>query len=124
MIALPWLGVVAGAGQTSSEKIYNQAQAKQGLATYDRKCATCHDGGTMGPELWGENFLTAWADKDLLALYMRMKDTMPEDNPGSMTEAETLGVVAFVLQQNEFPAGDRPIESSSQLKGVKVQSGR
>jgi mono/diheme cytochrome c family protein len=124
MVALPWLGAVAGAGQSRPEKLYSQAQAKQGLATYDRKCATCHDGGTMGPELWGEAFLSQWAEKDIAALYKRMKETMPEDNPGSLTEAETLGVVAFVLQQNEFSSGDRAIESATQLNGVKFASGR
>jgi mono/diheme cytochrome c family protein len=123
MVALCWLVVDAAASQASSE-IYSQAQAKQGLATYDRKCATCHDGGTMGPELWGDAFLTAWSDKDMFALYTRMKETMPEDNPGSMTEAEALGVLAFVLQQNEFPAGERAIESPAQLKGVRFQGGR
>jgi mono/diheme cytochrome c family protein len=124
MVALCWLGVAPGAGQAPAEKLYSPAQAKQGLATYDRKCATCHDGGTMGPELWGEAFLAQWADKDLFALYTRMKDTMPEDKPGSLTESETLGIVAFVLQQNDLPGGDRPIESASQLKDVKFQSGR
>ncbi|OFW27972.1 MAG: hypothetical protein A3H97_16110 [Acidobacteria bacterium RIFCSPLOWO2_02_FULL_65_29] len=119
-LALLWLGVVTGLGQTVQDKLYSQAQAKQGLATYDRKCATCHDGGTMGPELWGEAFLTQWAGKDAAALYTRIKDTMPEDSPGSLEEDEALGIVAFVLQQNDFPAGDKAIESASQLAGVKI----
>ena len=119
-LALLWLGVVVGLGQTVQDKLYSQAQAKQGLATYDRKCATCHDGGTMGPELWGEAFLTQWAGKDAAALYTRIKDTMPEDSPGSLEEDEALGIVAFVLQQNDFPAGDKAIESASQLAGVKI----
>jgi cytochrome c len=118
-LVLPWLGVVVGIGQTVPDKIYSQAQAKRGLATYDRRCATCHDGGTMGPELWGEHFLKDWASKDIAALYTRIQETMPEDDPGSLTQDEALGVVAFVLQQNEFPAGDRAIENPDQLTGVK-----
>ena len=124
ILVLSWLGAVAGSGQTAAEKIYSQAQAKRGLATYDRTCAACHDGGTMGPELWGEHFLKGWAGKEIADLYTRIQETMPEDNPGSLTEEEALGVVAFVLQQNEFPAGERAIESASQLKGVKFSDGR
>jgi hypothetical protein len=49
---------------------------------------------------------------------------MPEDNPGSLTDEELLGVIAFVLQQNGFAAGEKAIESPATLAGVKFTGAR
>lgn len=110
---------VTGIGQSAKDKVYSAAQAKEGLTTYDRKCATCHDGGTMGPELWGEDFLKGWNSKDVAALFARIKESMPQDDPGSLTEKEVLGLIAFILQQNGFPSGEKALPGSNELVGMK-----
>jgi cytochrome c5 len=119
VLVAAFLGEATGLGQSVQVKIYNGAQAKEGLTTYDRHCATCHDGGTMGPELWGDAFLKDWSSKDLAALYTRIQESMPQDNPGTLTEKEVLGLIAFILQQNGFPAGEKPLPESSALSGLK-----
>ncbi len=53
-------GQPAAPPATVRDKVYSQEQAKRGRASYDGKCASCHDGCTMGPELWGDAFLTQW----------------------------------------------------------------
>ena len=117
--------VTATFGQTSGNEatvrdgVYSADQAKRGRAVYVDKCATCHDGGTMGPELWGDTFLAQRASKNVRGFYDRIQDTMPEDNPGSLTEAELLGIIAFVIQQNGFPAGEKPIPSADALNPMK-----
>lgn len=128
LIACVLLSVVAAAafGQTPSgtettvhDAVYSQEQAKRGRKAYDAKCATCHDGGTMGPELWGDPFLAQWENKYVGGFFSRIQTTMPEDAPGSMSENDVLDIVAYVLQTNGFPAGDKAIESARALATVK-----
>ena len=115
--------VVTAAGQaTVQDKIYSAAQAKQGVAVYDEHCAACHDGGTMGPELWGEFFIENWKSQDAAAFFDRIKTTMPAESPGILSDQQVLDVVAYVLQQNGFPAGDKAIPDAKSLTGVKFVS--
>ena len=108
-----------GANSTVRDGVYSAEQAKRGRTTYDTKCASCHDGGTMGPELWGDAFLASWDNKDLNALFSRIQTTMPEDAPGSLSEAEALDVISYVIQTNGFPVGDKALQSVSALSTIK-----
>ena len=115
---------VAASGQAPAEtsvrdKDYSQEQSKRGRASYDGKCASCHDGGTMGPELWGDPFLTQWENKDAGSFFARIQTTMPEDAPGTLGEKEVLDIIAYVIQTNGFPAGDQELESARALAAVK-----
>jgi mono/diheme cytochrome c family protein len=112
-------GQPAGSDVTVRDKVYSQEQSKRGRASYDGKCASCHDGGTMGPELWGDAFLTQWENKDVGSFFTRIQTTMPEDAPGSLGEKEVLDIIAYVIQTNGFPAGDKEIESKDALAAMK-----
>jgi cytochrome c5 len=102
----------------SPEGIYSAEQSRRGRTVYDAKCASCHDGGTMGPELWGDAFLTQWERKRLSEFYTRIQTTMPEDAPGSMSEAEILDAIAYVLEMNGFKPGDHAIPRASALAAL------
>jgi mono/diheme cytochrome c family protein len=116
---------IAASGQSTTtettvrDNVYNQDQAKRGRASYDGKCASCHDGGTMGPELWGDPFLTQWENKDVASLFTRIQTTMPEDAPGTLAEKEVLDIIAYVIQTNGFPAGDNELASKDALARMK-----
>ena len=104
---------------TVRDGVYSAEQAKRGRTTYDAKCASCHDDGTMGPELWGDQFLAQWDTKLVGAFFSRIQTTMPEDAPGTLGENDILDVVAYVLQTNGFPAGDKAIPNASALAAMK-----
>jgi mono/diheme cytochrome c family protein len=104
---------------TVRDNVYSQDQAKRGRASYDGKCASCHDGGTMGPELWGDPFLSQWENKDVASFFTRIQTTMPEDAPGTLGESEVLDIIAYVIQTNGFSAGEKPIESKDALGAMK-----
>jgi mono/diheme cytochrome c family protein len=123
---IPLVVAAAAPAQTSGETattvrdgVYSAEQAKRGRTTYDAKCASCHDGGTMGPELWGDQFLAQWDDKFVGAFFSRIQTTMPEDAPGTLGENDVLDVVAYVLQTNGFPAGDKAIPNAGTLTAMK-----
>src|SRR5262245_38096435 len=109
----------AAVDTTVRDRVYSEEQATRGRATYDTKCASCHDGGTMGPELWGDPFLTSWESKSAATFFERIKTTMPEDAPGSLSEKEIFDVIAYVIKTNGFPAGDKPLESANALTTIK-----
>jgi mono/diheme cytochrome c family protein len=109
----------SGTETTVADGVYNQEQSKRGKAGYDAKCASCHDGGTMGPELWGDPFLTQWENKYVGAFYTRIQTTMPEDAPGTLSEKEVVDIIAYVLQTNGFAAGEKAIDGASALAAMK-----
>jgi S-disulfanyl-L-cysteine oxidoreductase SoxD len=108
-----------GTETTVRDGVYNQEQSKRGRTTYDAKCASCHDGGTMGPELWGDPFLEQWDNKYVGAFFTRIQTTMPEEAPGTLSENEVLDIIAYVLQTNGFPSGDKAIPTASALATMK-----
>jgi mono/diheme cytochrome c family protein len=61
-VTLGVAAVVAASAQTPTtadrtlDGTYSADQARRGRAVYDSKCASCHDGGTMGPKLWASPF--------------------------------------------------------------------
>ena len=116
---LPGVPEPCACSDTTVPGVYSAEQAKRGRATYDAKCASCHDGGTMGPELWGDPFLAQWDGKFVGAFFSRIQTTMPEDAPGTLGENDVLDVVAYVLQTNGFPAGDKAIPNASALTAMK-----
>ena len=121
LLLIVWSGALltAAADTTVRDRVYTQEQARAGKAVYDAKCASCHDGGTMGPELWGAPFLESWDGKTVGTFFERIKTTMPEDAPGSLSESEILNVIGYVLQTNGFPAGDAAMQNGSALATMK-----
>jgi mono/diheme cytochrome c family protein len=92
------------------EGAFSADQASRGKAGFDGVCARCHGAALMGsegngPALKGSAFLAHW-DKDTLgSLYTKIRDTMPLGTPGTLTDEVKLQILAYVLQQNGFPAG-------------------
>ena len=64
------------------------------------------DGGEMGPGLRGGAFIDIWDGEYLAELILYTAETMPQDNPGSLSDEDYSDVLSYVLSGNEFPAGD------------------
>ena len=44
---------------------------------------------------------------------------MPPDDPGKLSEADYLGLVSYILQNNGYPAGSTPLDASA-LSGIQL----
>jgi len=106
--------------RTVRDQVYTEAQATRGKSIYDKQCSTCHDGGGMGPSLKGDDFLATWENKTVRALYGRILTTMPSDDPGSVSEADLLDLIAYWIRANGFPPGTSAIKSPSDLNAIKI----
>jgi mono/diheme cytochrome c family protein len=89
--------------------VFTADQATQGKAAYDNKCSICHGaellGQEMAPPLSGALFLSNWSGQAVSDLFARIKTTMPANDPGSLSSAETALITAYILSFNQFPAG-------------------
>ncbi len=105
--------------------VYTREQAERGRARYDSACAECHgialaDG--TSPPLAGDQFTASWGRPDLTLddLYYIVRKTMPKDTPGSLTTEDYSDIVAYVLQRNGFPPGEKELTPDpAVLKSVR-----
>src|SRR5262244_1328886 len=103
--------------RTVSQGVYTEAQATRGQAIYKDRCASCHgDGlaGRMGPSLTGDAFLTVWSQEPLFELAGKIRNTMPQTDPGSLTWQQTADLVAYILQVGKFPTGRSELRGDEQ----------
>ena len=118
--------VVSGQAQkTVWDGVYTEEQAKRGAEVYAEKCAMCH-GDSLGgvesaPALTGPQFYATWEGENLNALFERIRMSMPQDNPGSLSRAQNADIVAHILHIGGYPAGSTPLEGQAgALTGIKV----
>src|SRR5579862_10023435 len=83
---------------------FTEAQAVAGKAAYAQNCARCHDSGEA-PPLTGAGFLNVWGSRTTHDLFARVKDTMPVDNPGSLSNETVVPIIAYLLKNNGAAAG-------------------
>jgi cytochrome c553 len=70
----------------------------RGKTLYGQQCASCHGPaleGRNGPPLAGGDFRSRWPAADLRD---KIKNTMPQDNPGKLTVSEATDLAAFIQQ--------------------------
>jgi mono/diheme cytochrome c family protein len=104
--------------------VYSKEQAAAGKKLYSDTCSSCHmenlSGDTMSPAMVGEEFISKWENKPLRALYSRIISTMPSDSPGTLAEKTVVDIVAYLLEVNGFPAGNKALERADELNTIKV----
>lgn len=112
--------------------VYTAEQADRGQALYNVSCAYCHmadlqgnppigkDVSTNAPSrssrppqtapgsssaLVGPGFVGNWEGLSLGDLYERIRISMPQDSPGSLSRQTNADITAFMLKANGYSAG-------------------
>jgi mono/diheme cytochrome c family protein len=86
--------------------LFTAAQATAGAAKYSDDCAQCHGDkmeGMAGPALRGKVFAKSGFSVGDIMQFMSVN--MPATQPGSLSHDDYVQIMAYVLQQNGFPAG-------------------
>ena len=103
--AAPVATIAAGLG----DGLYSAEQAARGAEAYRATCSSCHAldlrGNSNSPGLRGIGFLFVWEGRSLGEFYTLMRTTMPQESPASLTEDQYLDILAYILEQNGYPAG-------------------
>lgn len=114
--------------RTASQGVYSDAQAKNGHAHYVENCAGCHmddlSGGGPAPALSGDAFLAQNANRSVADLFTRIKTTMPPDRPEQLDDATYVELIAYLLQEAGFPAGQALPLQIDALKQIQISRGK
>ena len=110
--------------QSPSDNIYTQAQASRGEKTYDQYCTACHGtdllGTDFGPGLDGNALMARWNKRTLMEFYELIRNTMPVNSPGGLSQKQYVNLVAFLLQEAGFPSGQVELSQNlDQLAQIK-----
>jgi mono/diheme cytochrome c family protein len=103
------------ASESVWQGVYTTAQATRGQASYRQSCSRCHavDAEGVARRFTGDRFWAAWGEAPLDRLYGYLRRSMPNDAPGTLSDATYADITAFLLRGNGIPAGDRELRAES-----------
>ena len=119
--------VLEAQGDSASvwDGVFTAAQAERGRAAYPGACSLCHgrrlNGAPDDPDmpattpLARARFIRTWDGKSLATLFQYTRATMPQDNPGSLTDEEYVDVIAYMLSVSGMPTGEDDLRPDLQL---------
>ena len=107
--------------------VYTEEQSKRGQPIYVDKCGSCHSsdltGGESAPPLAGGQFMSNWEGLSAGELFKRMKESMPQNKPGSLSGQDNADILAYMFQVNGFPAGKTELARQPEaLANIKLES--
>ena len=100
--------------------VFSEAQARRGEQVFTTECSYCHktdlsggffdDGLGRAPDLAGKrafdsSLIERWGGLTLADMVGAVAATMPQPRPSSLTLANYVDVVSYVLMKNDVPAG-------------------
>jgi mono/diheme cytochrome c family protein len=99
------IGAAASADpSTVNDGVYSKAQAAIGEKLYTDNCLLCHDKKYFRP------VLKRWEGQSLTILFTVMSTSMPESNPGFMTEKEYVDILAYILSLSRYAPGESELD--------------
>jgi hypothetical protein len=120
-VAGPAQGPASNGQRSTKHGVYTREQWLRGRDVYAGMCAGCHPAIThVGPQ-----FTTSWAGKKLSDLFGYLRERMPKNDPGSLSEQEYVDVMSYMLRLNGMPQGDEELPADSvALTKIRIDSSR
>lgn len=108
-LVVPTALLLSGCGQSEPEStldgIFTTGQAQRGAGLFEQHCARCHS----VQEFSGRRFDVVWAGVPASALFYRIANTMPLDQPGSLDTSQVTALMAHIFTANGMPSGETPL---------------
>ncbi|MDA1080701.1 MAG: cytochrome c [Gemmatimonadetes bacterium] len=117
VVAMPM--PVASGPVTTLSGVYSARQATRGEAVFRSSCLECH----VPTDYTDDAFASRFVGGTAYDMYEQIRSSMPQENPGSLTNAQYTDLVAYLFQLNRLPtrAIDMPAVVDS-LKAIKVEA--
>lgn len=129
-VSIAALGSVAAQTTESVwDGVYTDEQAARGAQNFALVCAACH-GATLGgsgeaPALSGGQFVGDFDGQTVGDIFDRIRTTMPQTAPGSLSRDQYADILAFLLKSNGFPAGKGELDKRSDyLKAISFEASK
>jgi mono/diheme cytochrome c family protein len=115
----------AGTDRKIWDGVFTAEQAARGKPRFDASCSRCHNvellGSQRGPALKGNAFWSKYENDSLASLFTFIRDTMPQDGAGLVSDEVKLDILAYILQKNDMPAGTAELKlDGNTLESIKV----
>jgi mono/diheme cytochrome c family protein len=113
--------------RTVWDGVYSTVQASRGKEAFDIHCAHCHGtdlAGGDGPSLLGSAFMQNWTEDSVGSLFAKIQTSMPGDARATLSADTNIDIVAYLLQQNGFPAGSTELAPRADVLGGILIQGR
>ena len=96
---------------------FSADQVARGETVFMSYCASCHS-----PDFHtGEQFRFSWFGRTVFDYFKSVKRTMPEDNPGGLSDDDYTRVIVYILTLNGFTPGPDSLKSDSlELKRIRI----
>lgn len=104
LIGLIDIGPAAADPRTVNDGVYSETQAEVGEELYAAHCILCHDKKYFRP------VLKRWEGQSLSTMFTVMSTSMPESNPGFLTEKEYVDILAYILSLSRYAAGETELD--------------
>ncbi|MEX2180142.1 MAG: cytochrome c [Gemmatimonadaceae bacterium] len=96
---------------------FSASQVAMGEDVFMAYCVSCHEPSFHT----GEQFRFSWLGRTVLDYFKQLKRTMPEDNPGGLSDDDYTRVIAYILKLNGFAPGTDSLKSDTlELKRVRI----
>lgn len=99
-----WAGSTAADPRTVNDGVFTEDQADTGETLYSQHCLLCHDKKYFRP------ILKRWEGQPIGVLYTVMSTSMPESNPGFLTEKEYVDILAYILSLSRYAPGESELD--------------
>jgi mono/diheme cytochrome c family protein len=96
--------------------VYTEEQADRGLKIFEGTCVACHDTAEFGDGA----YIDSWSGQTAHDMIEHIRETMPQDSPGSLKRMEYVDVTAYLFRLNGLPAGDSEMDVDS-VKRIKIE---
>ena len=99
--------------------LFTSVQADSGKQKFSEDCARCHGPaleGRAGPALKGPNFASPKADFHVSDIFTILTHNMPASDPASLSQLDYVDIMAFLLQQNGYPAGKKALSYDEAMR--------
>jgi len=119
---------VRAQNRTVWDGVYTDEQATRGEALYGEHCVRCHGANLQGNgeganPLTGATFKSTWNGVSIGAMFDRVRLSMPQDKPATLTRQQVADLLAFILRANKFPAGKSElVRQTDMLNAILFES--
>ncbi|MPZ36915.1 MAG: c-type cytochrome [Rhizobiales bacterium] len=130
--------ILAGLSKPADKKVsvwsgvYTQAQNKRGEELHSGACAQCHGLRLNGaaqpdmppsPAIARATFVRKWEGQTVAALFTYVRTKMPPDNPGTITDQQSIDAIAHMFAVSNMPAGDKELPPDpNALEGIVINA--
>ncbi|SRR5581483_8424209 len=99
--------------------VYSAAQAARGETVFNNVCLSCH----VPTDYQGDAFQSKFVGGTAFDMFETIRSSMPQDNPGSLTNEQYTDLVAYLFRLNGLPTRDKDMPAvADSLKAIKVEA--